>query len=264
MASPLRVAAVGDLHCTRSSEGVFQALFAKIAESADVLVLCGDLTDYGTPEEARILAKELGATKLPKLAVLGNHDFESNAADEVSRILTDSAGVVVLDGTAVEVLGVGFAGAKGFPGGFGARALQAWGEPPVKAFVAAAIEETLKLESALARLRTRGRVALLHYAPIGATVDGEPVEIYPFLGSSRLEEPINRYRPDAVFHGHAHRGQLQGATSAGVPVYNVALPLLRRCLPDRLPFRVVEIPLGEEPPDHAAPAATTAGAGARA
>jgi Icc-related predicted phosphoesterase len=126
----------------------------------------------------------------------------------------------------------------------------------VKAFVAAAVEETLKLESALARLRTRGRVAVLHYAPIGATVEGEPVEIYPFLGSSRLEEPINRYRPDAVFHGHAHRGRLEGATSAGVPVYNVALPLLRRRFPDQPPFRVVEIPVGEQP--SAAPADTSA------
>jgi Icc-related predicted phosphoesterase len=240
----VRVAAVGDLHCTRTAEGQLQPLFAKIGESADVLVLCGDLTDYGTAEEARVLAKELTATKLPKLAVLGNHDYETNAAAEVSSILTDSAGVVVLDGTAVEVLGVGFAGAKGFPGGFGPRALQAWGEALVKSFVAAAVEETLKLESALARLRTPGRVALLHYAPIGATVEGEPPEIYPFLGSSRLEEPINRHRPDVVFHGHAHRGRLEGATSSGVPVYNVALPLLRRS--GRPPFRIVEVPAAEE------------------
>jgi Icc-related predicted phosphoesterase len=246
MTSFLRVAAVGDLHCTRTAEGAFQPLFAKVAESADVLVLCGDLTDYGTPEEARVLAKELSAMKLPKVAVLGNHDFESNAANEVSRILTDAAGVVVLDGTAVEVLGVGFAGAKGFPGGFGARALQSWGEGLVKAFVAAAVEEALKLESALARLRTPGRVAVLHYAPIGATVDGEPIEIYPFLGSSRLEEPINRYRPTVVFHGHAHRGQLEGTTSAGVPVYNVALPLLRRRFPEQPAFRVVEVPVAED------------------
>ncbi|MGH7414501.1 MAG: metallophosphoesterase family protein [Candidatus Rokuibacteriota bacterium] len=256
----LRVAAVGDLHCTKTSEGAFQPLFSKIAESADVLVLCGDLTDYGTPEEARILAKELSALKLPKLAVLGNHDFESNAAGEVSQILTDAAGVTVLDGTAVEVLGVGFAGAKGFAGGFGARALQSWGEGLVKAFVAAAVEESLKLESALARLRTPGRVACLHYAPIGATVDGEPAEIYPFLGSSRLEEPLNRYRPSVVFHGHAHRGQLEGTTSAGVPVYNVALPLLRRRFPEQPPFRVVEVPIADEPPVTREPAA----AGARA
>lgn len=262
MTSFLRVAAVGDLHCTRTAEGAFQPLFAKVAESADVLVLCGDLTDYGTPEEARVLAKELAGVKLPKVAVLGNHDFESNAADEVSRILTDAAGVVVLDGTAVEVLGVGFAGAKGFPGGFGARALQSWGEGLVKAFVAAAVEEALKLESALARLRTPGRVAVLHYAPIGATVDGEPIEIYPFLGSSRLEEPINRYRPTVVFHGHAHRGQLEGTTSAGVPVYNVALPLLRRRFPEQPAFRVVEVPVAEDAQaaDDTPPAVAAAGA----
>src|SRR5690349_7014683 len=247
MARSLRVAAVGDLHCTRASEGVFQPIFGKIAESADVLALCGDLTDYGTPEEARVLARELAATKVPKLAVLGNHDFESSAAPEVTRILADTAGVIVLDGTAVEVLGVGFAGVKGFAGGFGERALQSWGEEPTKTFVRAALEEALKLESALARLRTPGRVALLHYAPIGETVDGEPVEIFPFLGSSRLEEPLNRYRPSVVFHGHAHRGRTEGATSTGVPVYNVALPLLRRLHPEQPPFRVVEVPRAEAP-----------------
>jgi Icc-related predicted phosphoesterase len=243
--SSLRVAAVGDLHCTKASEGAFHSLFTRIAESADVVALCGDLTAYGTAEEARVLAKELAATKLPKLAVLGNHDFESNAADEVVQILTEAGGVTVLDGTAIELLGVGFAGAKGFAGGFGERALQSWGEEPIKAFVRAALEEALKLESALARLRTPGRVALLHYAPIEATVDGEPAEIYPFLGSSRLEEPLNRYRPTVVFHGHAHRGQPEGATAAGVPVYNVALPLLRRHFPDLLPFRVVDVPVAE-------------------
>ena len=254
MARSLHVAAVGDLHCTKTSEGAFQPLFARMAEGADVVVLCGDLTDYGTPDEARVLAKELTTTKLPKVAVLGNHDFESGAAAEVTHILTDAAGVTVLDGTAIELLGVGFAGAKGFAGGFGERALQSWGEEPVKAFVRAAVEETLKLESALARLRAPGRVAILHYAPIGGTVDGEPAEIYPFLGSSRLEEPLNRYRPSVVFHGHAHRGALEGVTASGVPVYNVALPLLRRRFPDQPPFRMVEVPM----PDDAQTGATLA------
>jgi len=253
----LRIAAIGDLHCTRASEGTFQPLFGKVGESADVLVLCGDLTDYGTPEEARVLAKELGATKIPRVAVLGNHDFESGASAEVARILADAAGVIVLDGTAVEVLGVGFAGVKGFAGGFGERALQSWGEEPIKAFVRAALDEALKLETALARLRTPGRVALLHYAPIGETVGGEPTEIFPFLGSSRLEEPLNRYRPSVVFHGHAHRGRPEGATAAGVPVYNVALPLLKRIDPDRPPFRVVEVPLPAEDAAGAPPPATS-------
>jgi Icc-related predicted phosphoesterase len=253
----LRIAAIGDLHCTRASEGTFQPLFGKVGESADVLVLCGDLTDYGTPEEARVLARELGATKIPKVAVLGNHDFESGASAEVARILADAAGVIVLDGTAVEVLGVGFAGVKGFAGGFGERALQSWGEEPIKAFVRAALDEALKLETALARLRTPGRVALLHYAPIGETVGGEPTEIFPFLGSSRLEEPLNRYRPSVVFHGHAHRGRPEGATAAGVPVYNVALPLLKRTDPDRPPFRVVEVPLPAEDAAGAPPPTTS-------
>ena len=253
----LRIAAIGDLHCTRASEGTFQPLFGKVGESADVLVLCGDLTDYGTPEEARVLARELGATKIPKVAVLGNHDFESGVSAEVARILADAAGVIVLDGTAVEVLGVGFAGVKGFAGGFGERALQSWGEEPIKAFVRAALDEALKLETALARLRTPGRVALLHYAPIGETVGGEPTEIFPFLGSSRLEEPLNRYRPSVVFHGHAHRGRPEGATAAGVPVYNVALPLLKRTDPDRPPFRVVEVPLPAEDAAGAPPPATS-------
>lgn len=256
MASSVRVAAVGDLHCTKASIGAFQALFARIAESADVLVMCGDLTDRGQAEEARVLAQELQVVKVPKIAVLGNHDFESDAAAEVTEILTQ-ADVAVLDGTALEVAGVGFAGAKGFAGGFGERALQAWGEEPIKTFVRVAVEETLKLESALARLRTLGRVALLHYAPVRDTCDGEPPEIYPFLGSSRLEEPLNRYAASAVFHGHAHRGQPEGKTTGGVPVYNVALPLLQRLFPDRPPFRVVEIPA--QPVEPAPPVAAVRG-----
>jgi Icc-related predicted phosphoesterase len=241
MPGSVRIAAVGDLHCTRASTGAFQTLFARVAESADVFVMCGDLTDRGQAEEARVLAKELQALKIPKIAVLGNHDFESDAAAEVTEILS-GAGVSILDGTALEVAGVGIAGAKGFAGGFGERALQAWGEEPIKTFVRTAVEETLKLESALARLRTIGRVVILHYAPVRDTCDGEPFEIYPFLGSSRLEEPVNRYAASVVFHGHAHSGRPEGKTSGGVPVYNVALPLLQRLFPDQPPFRVVEIP----------------------
>jgi len=254
MRDVIRVAAMADLHCTKASAGSFQAALTRVGESADVLVLCGDLTDYGLPEEAQVLAKELGVVKLPTIAVLGNHDFESEQSAEVVEILSQ-AGVRVLDGTACEVAGVGFAGAKGFAGGFGARALQSWGEGPVKTFVRTAIEETLKLESALARLRTASRVVLLHYAPVAATVEGEPLEIYPFLGSSRLEEPINRFAPTVVFHGHAHRGRPDGATAGAVPVYNVALPLLRERFPEEPPFRVVEIPVaGAGPGGGGAPA----------
>jgi Icc-related predicted phosphoesterase len=150
----------------------------------------------------------------------------------------------MLDGTAVEVQGIGLAGVKGFAGGFGQRALEPWGEQTIKQFVREALDETLKLESALARLRTGTRIAVLHYAPVVSTVEGEPLEIYPFLGSSRLEEPLNRYPVTAVFHGHAHRGALEGKTRGGIPVYNVALPLLRRSYPNQPPFRVLDVPLG--------------------
>jgi Icc-related predicted phosphoesterase len=242
--SVVRVAAVGDLHCTKTSQGQFQGLFAAAAEAAEILVLCGDLTDYGLPEEAEILVREMaGGAKLPTIAVLGNHDFESGREADVKRILVE-AGVLVLDGDAVEVRGVGFAGAKGFAGGFGRGTLGAWGERAIKTFVQEAIDEALKLEAALARLRTDRRIAVLHYAPIRATVENEPVEIFPFLGCSRLEDPLNRYPVTAVVHGHAHNGAPEGRTSGGTLVYNVSLPLLRKTAPDRPHFRIIEVPMG--------------------
>jgi Icc-related predicted phosphoesterase len=242
----LRIAAVADIHVKKTSAGALQPLFAKVTESADVLLLCGDLTDYGTPEEAKILAKDItSALRIPAIAVLGNHDFESNQEAEVVKILTD-AGVIMLDGDSTELHGVGFAGVKGFAGGFGRRALGAWGEPIIKSFVHEAINEALKLEAALARLRTPQKIALLHYSPIQATVEGEPPEIVAFLGSSRLEEPLDRYRVNAVFHGHAHRGSPHGRTKGSAPVYNVAMALLASAYPDQPPFRVIEVPLHEE------------------
>src|SRR5439155_6819208 len=234
-------AALGDLHCTKSSQGAFQSLFSRISEAAELLLIAGDLTDYGLPDEARVLTKELTALRTPVVAVLGNHDYESGKETEIRQILVD-AGVTGLDGDSCEVLGIGIAGVKGFGGGFGKRALGPWGETIIKHFVHEAVDQALKLEAALARLRTQQLVALLHYAPVQQTVDGEPLEIYPFLGSSRLEEPINRYPVSLVVHGHAHRGQLEGATKTGVPVYNVSLPLLTRSFADRPPFRVFELP----------------------
>jgi Icc-related predicted phosphoesterase len=242
----LRVAAIGDIHVSRHSQGAFQPLFTQISGSADVLALCGDFTDYGLPDEARILARELtAAVTIPVVAVLGNHDFESGKQHEIRQILSD-AGVKVLDGEATEIEGVGFAGVKGFAGGFGRGALGPWGEHAIKRFVQEAVDEAMKLEAALARLRTERRIALLHYAPIRGTVEGEPPEIFPYLGSGRLEEPINRYRVTAVFHGHAHRGMPEGRTSTGIPVYNVAMPLLARINPDRPPYLIVELPLVED------------------
>jgi Icc-related predicted phosphoesterase len=247
-AKKIRLAALADVHCSKNSQGLFQPLFAQVAESADLLLLGGDLTDYGLPEEAHVLVKELSAAgKVPVVAVLGNHDYESGKQKEIQQILAD-AGVHVLDGDACEVLGLGFAGVKGFPGGFDQRVLAPWGEDVVKRFVHEAIEEALKLESALVRLRTERRFALLHYAPVAGTVEGEPLEIYPFLGCSRLEEPLNRFPLNAVFHGHAHRGRPAGKTKSNVPVYNVALPLLRRSFPDRPAFHLEEVPVAPRPP----------------
>jgi Icc-related predicted phosphoesterase len=239
-AKTIRFACVGDIHCTKDSVGTLRNFFSQAAEAADVLLLCGDLTDYGTIAEAKVLADELSVVSKPIVAVLGNHDYESGIPDDVRKTL-NTAGVQVLDGEAVEVLGVGIAGAKGFCGGFGRGSLGPWGEPAIKVFVNEAIQEALKLESALAKLRTPRRIALLHYSPIAGTVEGEPVEIFPFLGSSRLEDPLVRYPVDWVVHGHAHRGALEGKTVSGVPVYNVAKPLLQRMMADRPPFRVLEV-----------------------
>jgi Icc-related predicted phosphoesterase len=244
----VRVGALADLHYTRSPEPAVREVLAAAGRECDVLVLCGDLTDHGLAEEARDLAREIQTTvSVPVIGVLGNHDFESGQQGEVKRILCD-AGIRMLDGEATEVKGVGFAGVKGFCGGFGRGALGPWGETIIKEFVREAVDEALKLESALARLRGRPRIAVLHYSPIQATVEGEPVEIFPFLGSSRLEEPLSRYPVKAVFHGHAHRGQPEGATAQGIPVYNVSLSLLKHVYPDRPPFRIfdVEVPV-EEP-----------------
>ena len=242
----VRIAAIGDLHYGRTTPaGSLQPLFAQISESADVLALAGDLTDYGLAEEARGFAKELAAVRIPMVGVLGNHDVESNQQAEIVGILKD-AGVVMLDGETTDILGIGFAGVKGFCGGFGRRALGPWGEDIIKKFVHEALQEALKLETALARLRNDHLVALLHYAPIQATVEGEPREIYPFLGCSRLEEPITRYAIHAVIHGHAHHGAPEGRTRTNVPVYNVSASLMRELFPDR-PFRIIEVGPGASP-----------------
>ena len=243
---PIRIAAISDLHFSRTtSPGTLQPLFSQISEAADLLILAGDLTDYGLAEEARALCKELVPVKMPAVAVLGNHDYESGQDAEIRRILAD-AGIVTLDGDTTEILGVGFAGVKGFCGGFGRRALGPWGEETVKRFVREAVDEALKLESALARLRNDRLIAILHYSPIQATVEGEPLEVYPFLGCSRLEEPITRFPVSAVFHGHAHHGRPEGRTRNGVPVFNVSMSLMRQLSPER-PFRLIEVGHGAPP-----------------
>jgi Icc-related predicted phosphoesterase len=236
----MRIAAVGDLHCTRDSAGILRPLFAEASEVAEVIALCGDLTDHGLSEEADVLASELSGATVPVVGVLGNHDHEAGDPVAVADRLAH-AGVSILERDSVEIGEVGFAGTKGFAGGFGTHALGAWGEAPIKAFVQAAIDEELALEAGLARLRTPYRVAVLHYSPIRETVEGEPEPIHAWLGSSRLEEPIDRYAVTSVVHGHAHHGKLDGRTRGGVPVYNVARALLHHHGETR-GFRVIDVP----------------------
>ena len=238
---PLRIAAVGDIHYTRTSKGHLHPLFTEASKEADVLLLCGDLTDYGHAEEAHVLAEDIQShATIPVLAVLGNHDYETGHVDEITRII-EGAGVKLLEGECAEIGGVGFAGVCGFGGGFGRAMLNAWGEPLIKDFVQEAVNHAMRLERALARLETAKRVVVTHYSPLRETVEGENPEIFPFLGSSRLEGPINRYNAAVAFHGHAHNGTPEAKSSTGVPVYNVSLPLLKKTQPDRPWFRVVAV-----------------------
>lgn len=242
----LRIAAVGDLHCRVDKTGNFRRLVEGVNElECDALVLCGDLTDHGRIDEAELLAEVLDQVRAPKVGVLGNHDHESGKADEIRAILA-GAGVRILDGDHFEPKGhlVGFGGAKGFAGGYDKATLQGFGESCIKAFVQESIEESLKLETALLRIDAPIKIAVTHYSPVRATVVGENPEIVPFLGSERLAEAIDKQGAAICFHGHAHYGTLEGRTRGGVPVYNVALPLLRRHDPDKR-FFLVELPIPE-------------------
>lgn len=236
---PLRIAAVADLHVHKGHHGVYRPLMAEIGARADVLCMCGDLTNLGMAEEAENLAADLGGLRIPILAVLGNHDHHSGHAEQVRTIL-GKAGVVFLDDDETfELNGVGFAGVKGFGGGFSSYLLSAFGEEATKRFVAEVVNESLALENSLQRLSTERMVVLLHYAPIPGTVAGEPLEIYPFLGCTRLADTIDRFDVAAVFHGHAHRGVPTGKTAKGTPVYNCGLEVLRRVRQEH--FLVVEV-----------------------
>ncbi|GAC1431677.1 MAG: metallophosphoesterase [Terriglobales bacterium] len=235
----MRIAATADLHFTPQKYTILKDQLNKVRDEADVLVLAGDLTNYGKPSEMEPLLNALVRLRIPIIAVLGNHDFESGQESELIRLMT-AGGVKVLDGSAYERDGVGFAGTKGFIGGFGRGVLTAFGEPEIKTFVRASIDEALKLERAMSQLRTKKRVVVLHYAPIAATVEGEAPEIYPFLGTSRLAEVIDRHRADLVVHGHAHNGKPDGRTTAGVPVHNVAITLLQAQQPSAV-YRIFEV-----------------------
>jgi len=233
----LRIAAIGDIHVKEDMSAPYREMFGEISREADVLVLAGDLTDLGKVREAEILAEDLKACSIPVVAVLGNHDYECGCVEEVSRIIRQ-AGVRLLDGQSTEIDGVGFVGVKGFAGGFGRRMLGSFGEPAIKGFVQEAMNETMRLENAMRTVRSRRNMVVLHYAPIPDTIEGEPLEIFPFLGSSRLAETIDRFKVGAVVHGHAHRGRYEGRTPGGAPVYNVARHIEK---PNGRPYAILEL-----------------------
>lgn len=237
---PKKIAAIGDLHATERSQTKYQELFRHISEVADVLLLCGDLTDHGHVDEAEVLKGELQACTIPKVAVLGNHDYESGQEEHIKKVLR-SANLILLEDEEYIYEDVGFAGVKGFGGGFGKFMLGSFGEQAMKAFVDAAVSEVETLEVGLSKIdRTEKKVVAMHYSPTPTTLEGEPLEIFPFLGSSRFEEVIDRYDTSVVFHGHAHFGFPEGHTKKGIQVYNVAFPLMQKTFGDK-PYRLVEI-----------------------
>src|ERR1700685_3148 len=235
----MRIAASADLHFTPQTYEKLKDQFERVRDDAELLVLAGDLSNYGEPEEMEPLLNVLVRLRLPTIVVLGNHDYESGKEVELARMMI-AAGVKVLNGSAYERDGVGFAGTKGFVGGFGRGALTAFGEREIKDFVRASIDEALKLERAMSQLRTQKRMVVLHYSPIAETVKGEAPEIFPFMGTSRLAEVIDRHGADLVVHGHAHHGKADGKTVGGVPVHNVAIALLQAQQPSAV-YRVFDV-----------------------
>ena len=237
----VRIAAVGDIHVRESEKGKWSEYFKDVSQQADILLICGDLTDTGDEGEAQLLSEELRSCTIPVVGVLGNHDFEKGR-HKLIRQMVQNDNVHILDGEAIVIKGVGFAGVKGFGGGFDNHMLSMFGEGAMKAFVQEAVDEALRLDRALARLDQENenikKIAVLHYAPIKETVIGEPEAIFPFLGSSRLAEPLSRRQVLAAFHGHAHIGTLEGQTNGGVKVYNVAKPILQK---RGMPFFLLEV-----------------------
>lgn len=237
----VRIGAVGDIHFNGEDPGILTEVVRAAEREADILALCGDLTTHGTAAQMEGVARVLGSLPVPVVTVLGNHDFEGDEVAEVKEVLSRHH-VRVLDGDGLVLEGVGFAGVKGFAGGFGRGSLGAFGEPIMKAFVQEAVDEALKLENSLRAVSAPVKVVLLHYSPIPDTLVGEPETIFPFLGSSRLLPPIDAMGATVVFHGHAHTGVLSAATPAGIPVYNVAYPVLLKEGRAPLLIHTVEVP----------------------
>ncbi len=234
---------MADIHTKVTDQGALRPTFEQINDQCDVLIICGDLTDTGDEEEAKILGEALDTLRIPVLGVLGNHDFEKGRQKIIKQILSEH-NMTILDGESIVIADVGFAGVKGFGGGFDQYMLSIFGEDMMKQFVHEAVNESLQLDRALTRLEQEypelPKVALLHYAPIKETIQGEPEQIFPFLGSSHLAEPLSRRQVFAAFHGHAHAGKMKGHTTTKIPVYNVALPVLKKEHPET-PYLIVEV-----------------------
>ncbi|MFO7965903.1 MAG: metallophosphoesterase [Desulfobacterales bacterium] len=234
----MKIAALGDLHYTSRSAGLLKHLLNGMEGRADVLVLAGDLTNMGRMVEIELLIKDLRQITIPIIAVVGNHDHESDQQQELVQLM-EKANVCVLDCTSCVIEGIGFVGSKGFCGGFGERMVSVFGERAIKSFVQESISETERLARALASMTVKRRVAVLHYGPVKGTLAGEPEEIIPFLGTSRLAEVLDQYGVDMIFHGHAHHGRYESKTPGGIPVYNVARFVLAR--EGEKPFRIFEM-----------------------
>lgn len=242
----IKVAAISDIHVKETSTGKYRQLFSDINEKADILLLCGDLTDLGLIREAEILLEDLLVCKIPIVAVLGNHDYESDNQQKIHEMFT-SQKIRVLDGTefVFEKNGkkIGFTGVKGFGGGFNPYMWGRFGEKEQKEFYDAIAQEVQHLELGLGKLQSLEldhRFVLLHFAPIRTTVEGDIIEMFPFLGSSRLEEVIDRYEESTVIHGHSHHGKPEGKTLRGFPVYNVAYPIMEKLNP-KAPYLLLEV-----------------------
>lgn len=241
MEKKTRIAAIGDIHVRSNDKGKWAEFFRDISKNADILLIAGDLTDTGDEAEAQVLSDELKNCNIPVAAVLGNHDHEKGR-QKLIRQIVQNENVHILDGEIVVIDDVGIAGIKGFGGGFDNHMLSMFGEEGMKNYVKESVNEELRLDRALNRLdqeyENLKKLVLMHYAPIKNTIIGEPEQIYPFLGCSRLAEPLNRQEIVAVFHGHAHKGVLEGETQNGLKVYNVARPILQKA---GLPFFVLEV-----------------------
>lgn len=226
-----RIAAVADIHVKSSDKGIWADYFREISKRADIFLIGGDLTYTGDEAEAHVLSEELKNCNIPVVTVLGNHDHEKGRHKLIRQIIQNE-NVHVLDGESVVIGDVGIAGIKGFGGGFDTHMLSLFGEESMKSFVKEAVNEALSLDRALNRLVQEydniKRIVLMHYAPIKNTILGEPEQIFPFLGCSRLAEPLHRQEILAVFHGHAHKGVLEGETSNGLKVYNVSISVLQK------------------------------------